>query len=142
MRISDWSSDVCSSDLGGGIFGGQTHSQSPEGIFTHVSGLKTVIPSTPYDPKGLLIAAIEDNDPTIFFEPKRTYNDPFDGSWDRPATYLSGHQGGEVPLGYYRIPLGTAKVVAADAGLPFFAFGYMTHVRSSDGQGTGLADRL
>ncbi|MET0362553.1 MAG: alpha-ketoacid dehydrogenase subunit beta, partial [Sphingobium sp.] len=45
------------SPFGGGIFGGQTHSQSPEGIFTHVSGLKTVIPSTPYDAKGLLISA-------------------------------------------------------------------------------------
>ena len=51
------------SPFGGGIFGGQTHSQSPEGIFTHVSGIKTVIPSTPYDAKGLLIAAIEDDDP-------------------------------------------------------------------------------
>ncbi|MFM1982672.1 MAG: hypothetical protein RJB22_1391, partial [Pseudomonadota bacterium] len=50
------------SPFGGGIFGGQTHSQSPEGIFTHVAGLKTVIPSTPYDAKGLLLAAIEDND--------------------------------------------------------------------------------
>src|SRR3546814_5291029 len=67
------------SPFGGGIFGGQTHSQSPEGIFTHVSGIKTVIPSTPYDAKGLLIAAIEDNDPVIFFEPKRIYNGPFDG---------------------------------------------------------------
>jgi len=54
------------SPMGGGIFGGQTHSQSPEGIFTHVSGLKTVVPSTPYDAKGLLIASIEDNDPVIF----------------------------------------------------------------------------
>ncbi|MBU0668865.1 MAG: alpha-ketoacid dehydrogenase subunit beta, partial [Alphaproteobacteria bacterium] len=62
--------------FGGGIFGGQTHSQSPEAIFAHVSGLKTVIPSTPYDAKGLLIAAIEDNDPVIFFEPKRIYNGP------------------------------------------------------------------
>ena len=59
------------SPFGGGIFGGQTHSQSPESIFTHVSGLKTVIPSTPYDAKGLLLAAIEDNDPVLFFEPKR-----------------------------------------------------------------------
>eukprot|EP01035_Chromulina_nebulosa_P062814 gene62814-biopygen45796 len=41
------------SPFGGGIFGGQTHSQSPEGIFTHVSGIKTIIPSTPYDAKGL-----------------------------------------------------------------------------------------
>ena len=59
------------SPFGGGIFGGQTHSQSPESLFTHVAGLKTVIPSTPYDAKGLLIAAIEDPDPVVFFEPKR-----------------------------------------------------------------------
>ena len=54
---------VIRTPYGGGIFGGQTHSQSPEALFTHVAGLKTVIPSTPYDAKGLLIAAIEDNDP-------------------------------------------------------------------------------
>ena len=64
---------------GGGIFGGQTHSQSPESLFTHIAGLKIVIPSNPYDAKGLLIAAIEDDDPVIFFEPKRIYNGPFDG---------------------------------------------------------------
>src|SRR5476651_1656505 len=54
---------VVRSPYGGGIFGGQTHSQSPEAIFAHVAGLKTVIPSTPYDAKGLLLAAIADNDP-------------------------------------------------------------------------------
>ena len=70
---------------GGGIFGGQTHSQSPEAMFTHVAGLTTVVPSTPYDAKGLLIAAIEDNDPVVFFEPKRIYNGPFDGYYDRPT---------------------------------------------------------
>src|SRR6202162_1929546 len=59
------------SPYGGGIFGGQTHSASPEAIFAHVSGLKTVIPSTPFDAKGLLITAILDNDPVIFLEPKR-----------------------------------------------------------------------
>src|SRR5579862_4474531 len=85
------------SPFGGGIFGGQTHSQSPEGIFTHVSGLKTVIPSTPYDAKGLLIAAIEDPDPVIFFEPKRIYNGPFDGHYDTPATSWANHPAGEVP---------------------------------------------
>src|SRR5215475_5045032 len=62
---------------GGGIFGGQTHSQSPEALFTHVCGLKTVVPSNPIDAKGLLIAAIEDPDPVIFLEPKRLYNGPF-----------------------------------------------------------------
>jgi 2-oxoisovalerate dehydrogenase E1 component beta subunit len=51
---------------GGGIYGGQTHSQSPEAIFTQVCGLRTVMPSTPYDAKGLLISAIESNDPVIF----------------------------------------------------------------------------
>ena len=56
---------------GGGIRGGQTHSQSPEGIFTHVSGIKVVMPSNPYDAKGLLISSIEAEDPVVFFEPKR-----------------------------------------------------------------------
>ncbi len=50
---------------GGGIYGGQTHSQSPEALFTHVAGLTTVVPSNPVDAKGLLIAAIEDDDPVI-----------------------------------------------------------------------------
>ena len=116
------------SPFGGGIFGGQTHSQSPEGIFTHVSGVKTVIPSTPYDAKGLLIAAIEDNDPTIFFEPKRIYNGPFNGHWDRPTQNWSQHPAGEVPTGYYRIPLGTAEVVRPGEALTVLAYGTMVHV--------------
>ena len=116
------------SPFGGGIFGGQTHSQSPEGIFTHVSGIKTVIPSTPYDAKGLLIAAIEDNDPTIFFEPKRIYNGPFDGHWDRPTQNWSQHPAGEVPNGYYKIDLGKAKVVRAGEALTVLAYGTMVHV--------------
>src|SRR6185503_6129279 len=70
---------VIRTPYGGGIFGGQTHSQSPESLFTHIAGLKVVIPSTPHDAKGLLIAAVEDPDPVIFFEPKRIYNGPFDG---------------------------------------------------------------
>ena len=59
------------SPYGGGIFGGQTHNQSPEAIFAHITGLKTVIPSNPFDAKGLLIASIECDDPVIFLEPKR-----------------------------------------------------------------------
>jgi 2-oxoisovalerate dehydrogenase E1 component beta subunit len=70
---------------GGGIYGGQTHSQSPEALFTHVCGLRTVMPSNPYDAKGLLIAAIECDDPVIFLEPKRLYNGPFDGHHDQPV---------------------------------------------------------
>ena len=53
---------------GGGIWGGQTHSQSPEALFTHVCGLRTVLPSNPYDAKGLLISSIENDDPVIFLE--------------------------------------------------------------------------
>ncbi|MDE1916456.1 MAG: alpha-ketoacid dehydrogenase subunit beta [Sphingomonadales bacterium] len=116
------------SPFGGGIFGGQTHSQSPEGIFTHCSGLKTVIPSTPYDAKGLLIAAIEDNDPVLFFEPKRLYNGPFHGHYDRPAKGWAGHADADVPEGYYRIDLGKARVVREGADLTILTYGTMVHV--------------
>jgi len=116
------------SPMGGGIFGGQTHSQSPEAIFTHVAGLKTVIPATPYDAKGLLIAAIEDNDPVVFFEPKRLYNGPFNGYWDKPAQNWSQHPAGAVPTGYYRIPLGQANVVREGEALTILAYGTMVHV--------------
>jgi len=116
------------SPFGGGIFGGQTHSQSPEGIFTHVSGLKTVIPATPYDAKGLLIAAIEDNDPVIFFEPKRIYNGPFDGYWDRPAQNWTQHPDALVPTGYYKIPLGKARIAREGEALTIIAYGTMVHV--------------
>ena len=102
---------VIRSPYGGGIFGGQTHSQSVEALFAHVAGVKTVIPSTPYDAKGLLIAAIEDNDPVLFFEPKRIYNGPFDGFFDRPLTPWAKHPASEVPEDYYRIEIGKAAVV-------------------------------
>jgi 2-oxoisovalerate dehydrogenase E1 component beta subunit len=116
------------SPFGGGIFGGQTHSQSPEGIFTHVSGLKTVIPSTPYDAKGLLISAIEDNDPVLFFEPKRIYNGPFNGHWDRPAKSWAGHPAAMVPEGHYTVPLGKAAVTRAGEALTILTYGTMVHV--------------
>ena len=64
---------------GGGIKGGHHHSQSPEAQFTHTPGLKVVYCSNPYNAKGLLTAAIECNDPVIFFEPKRCYRGPFYG---------------------------------------------------------------
>ena len=82
---------VIRSPYGGGIFGGQTHCQSPEAFFAHMPGIKTVIPSNPYDAKGLLIAAIEDPDPVVFFEPKRIYNGPFDGFYERPVTPWAKH---------------------------------------------------
>ncbi|WP_301183117.1 alpha-ketoacid dehydrogenase subunit beta [Sphingomonas quercus] len=116
------------SPFGGGIFGGQTHSQSPEAIFAHVAGLKTVIPSNPYDAKGLLIAAIEDNDPVIFFEPKRIYNGPFDGHYDRPVQPWSRHPASEVPEGHYTVPLGKAAVVRGGEAVTILAYGTMVHV--------------
>lgn len=116
------------SPFGGGIFGGQTHSQSPESLFTHVAGLKTVIPSTPYDAKGLLIAAIEDNDPVIFFEPKRIYNGPFDGFYDKPVQPWSKHPDSVVPEGYYRVELGKANVVRQGEAFTILVYGTMVHV--------------
>jgi len=119
------------SPFGGGIFGGQTHSQSPEALFTHVAGLKTVVPSTPYDAKGLLIAAIEDNDPVIFFEPKRIYNGPFDGYYDRPTQPWSKHPDSAVPEGYYSIPLGKARQVREGQDFTVLAYGTMVHVATA-----------
>ena len=116
------------SPFGGGIFGGQTHSQSPEAIFTHVAGLKTVIPATPHDAKGLLIAAIEDNDPVIFFEPKRIYNGPFTGYYDEPVEPWKRHADSIVPEGHYRIELGKARIVRDGAALTVLAYGTMVHV--------------
>src|SRR6188768_2728325 len=124
--------------FGGGIFGGQTHSQSPEGIFTHVAGLKTVIPSNPYDAKGLLIAAIEDNDPVIFFEPKRIYNGPFDGHWDKPTRNWSQHPASAVPEDYYRIPLGVAAVVRAGEAVTILTYGTMVHVALGVAEESGI----
>jgi 2-oxoisovalerate dehydrogenase E1 component beta subunit len=113
---------------GGGIFGAQTHSQSPEALFTHVAGLKTVIPSNPADAKGLLIAAIEDDDPVIFLEPKRLYNGPFDGHHDRPIVPWSQHALGETPDGYYTVPIGRAAVRREGSDVTVLAYGTMVHV--------------
>ncbi|WP_084584664.1 alpha-ketoacid dehydrogenase subunit beta [Sphingomonas azotifigens] len=126
------------SPYGGGIFGGQTHSQSPEGIFTHVSGIKTVIPSTPYDAKGLLIAAIEDNDPVLFLEPKRIYNGPFDGHYDRPAKNWTAHPASEVPEGYYRVELGKATTVREGEAVTILCYGTMVHVVASTVEELGV----
>ena len=113
---------------GGGIRGGQTHSQSPEGIFTHVCGVKIVMPSNPYDAKGLLIAAIEDNDPVIFFEPKRIYNGPFDGKPDKAAVSWAAHSQGEVPDGHYTVPIGKARIVRPGQAATLITYGTMVHV--------------
>jgi 2-oxoisovalerate dehydrogenase E1 component beta subunit len=113
---------------GGGIFGGQTHSQSPEALFTHVCGLKVIVPSNPYDAKGLLIAAIEDPDPVMFLEPKRLYNGPFDGHHEKPVTPWSKHDLGEVPEGHYSIPIGKAEIRRPGSAVTVIAYGTMVHV--------------
>lgn len=123
---------------GGGIFGGQTHSQSPEALFTHVAGLKTVMPSNPYDAKGLLIAAIEDDDPVIFLEPKRVYNGPFDGHHDQPLQPWSSHPLGDVPAGHYRIPLGEAAVRRDGSDLTVITYGTMVFVALAAANETGI----
>ncbi len=123
---------------GGGIYGGQTHSQSPEALFTHVTGLKTVVPSNPRDAKGLLISAIEDNDPVIFLEPKRLYSGPFDGYHDRPVQPWSKHGLSEVPDGYYSVPLGEAAVVREGSAVTVLCYGTMVHVALAAAEATGI----
>lgn len=96
---------------GGGIRGGHYHSQSPEAYFIHTPGLKVVIPSNPYDAKGLLISAIRDNDPVIFMEPKRLY---------RAVR-------GDVPEGDYSVELGKAATVRSGSDVTLIAYGSMVH---------------
>ena len=133
-----WAPITVRSPYGGGIFGGQTHSQSPEAIFAHITGLKTVIPSNPYDAKGLLLAAIEDDDPVIFLEPKRLYNGPFDGRHDQPVQSWAGHAKADVPPDHYTIPLGVASVVRPGRNATVLAYGTMVHVALAAVEESGL----
>jgi|TARA_B110000208_G_scaffold133453_1_gene161527 2-oxoisovalerate dehydrogenase E1 component beta subunit len=123
---------------GGGIYGGQTHSQSPEALFTHVAGLKVVMPSNPRDAKGLLLASIEDPDPVIFLEPKRLYNGPFDGHHDRPVTPWKAHELGDVDEGYHTVPLGKASVFREGAAVTVLAYGTMVFVAEAAANETGI----
>ncbi len=102
---------VVRTPYGGGIKGGHYHSQSPEAHFIHTAGLKVVVPSNPYDAKGLLISAIRDPDPVLFFEPKRVY---------RAAK-------GEVPEGVDAVPLGKAAVTREGSQVTIVAWGAMWH---------------
>ncbi len=129
---------VIRSPYGGGIFGGQTHSQSPEALFAHVAGLKVVIPSNPYDAKGLLISAIEDDDPVVFFEPKRIYNGPFDGFYERPVTPWAKHPAADVPDGHYTVPIGKAAVARAGEAVTILAYGTMVHVAIATAEAEGI----
>jgi len=95
--------------IGRGWGQGPQHSQSLQSWFAHVPGLKVVMPTTPYDAKGLLIASIEDNSPVIFIEHRWLYN-------------ISG----EVPEEVYRVPLGNARVIREGNDLTIASTSYMT----------------
>jgi len=123
---------------GGGIYGGQTHSQSPEALFTHVCGLRTVMPSNPYDAKGLLIASIECDDPVIFLEPKRLYNGPFDGHHERPVVPWTGHPLAEVPDGHYTVPLASCAVFRPGTAVTVLTYGTMVWVAEAAARETGI----
>ncbi len=106
----DWSVPmVIRAPYGGGIGGGLYHSQSLEAFFTHVPGLKVVIPSNPADAKGLLKSAVRDPNPVLFFEPKKGYR------------LIRG----EVPDGEYTVPIGPARVSREGRDLSVFAYGMM-----------------
>lgn len=92
---------------GGGINAIEHHSESPEALFAHIPGMKVVAPSTPYDAKGLLISAIESDDPVIFMEPKRIY---------RAIKQ-------EVPEEKFSIPIGKAKVLKEGTDVTVISFG-------------------
>jgi len=93
--------------IGGGIHAPELHSDSPEAIYAHTPGLKVVMPSSPYDAKGLLISAIRDPDPVIFFEPKRIYR-----------AFRE-----EVPEDEYTVPIGKAKIVEEGTDLTVVSWG-------------------
>ncbi len=103
---------VIRTPYGGGIRGGHYHSQSGEVYFAHTPGLKVVIPATPHDTKGLLLASIRDPDPVIFMEPKRVY---------RAVK-------GEVPEEDYTVPLGEATIAREGSDVSLYAYGAMLHV--------------
>jgi 2-oxoisovalerate dehydrogenase E1 component beta subunit len=102
---------VIRTPVGGGIRGGLYHSQSPESLFIHVAGLKVVCPSNPHDAKGLLLSAIRDPDPVLFFEPKRIY---------RAAK-------GDVSESDYTVPLSKAAVVREGSQVTVIAWGAMLY---------------
>lgn len=109
---NDWSAPITiRAPYGGGVHGALYHSQSVEAIFANQPGLKIVMPSTPYDVKGLLKAAIRDNDPVLFFEHKRAYR------------LLKG----EVPAEDYVLPIGKADVKREGQDITVITYGLCVH---------------
>ncbi|HEY7063943.1 MAG TPA: alpha-ketoacid dehydrogenase subunit beta [Chloroflexota bacterium] len=102
---------VIRAPYGAGVHGALYHSQSVEAFFCHVPGLKVVTPATPYDAKGLLKAAIRDEDPVLFFEHKRTYR----------------RIRGEVPDDDYIVPIGVAEVKRVGTNVSVITYGAMVH---------------
>ena len=109
---------VIRTPYGGGIRGGHYHSQSPEAMFIHTAGLKVVVPSNPYDAKGLLLSCLRQNDPVLFMEPKRIYR----------------ASRGDVPAEDYTIPLGEAKVVREGEQVTLIAYGAMVPIAEEAAQ--------
>jgi 2-oxoisovalerate dehydrogenase E1 component beta subunit len=101
-----------------------------------------VMPSNPYDAKGLLISAIESDDPVIFFEPKRIYNGPFDGDPHKPAVPWGTHPKGEVPEGHFSVPIGRAEIVQDGDDLTIVTYGTMVHVSEAAARGLGLSAEI
>ncbi len=123
---------------GGGIRGGQTHSMSPEAFFTQIPGVQVVMPSNPYDAKGLLISAIESDDPVIFLEPKRLYNGPFDGDPGKALETWGKHPKGEVPEEHYSLPIGKAEVVCEGNDVSIITYGTLVHVALAAAEREGI----
>jgi 2-oxoisovalerate dehydrogenase E1 component subunit beta len=124
----EWSAPLTlRAPCGGGIRGGLFHSQSPEAYYTHTPGLCVVMPSNPYDAKGLLISSVESNDPVVFLEPKRLYRGPFDGNPEKVPPWRD-QPAAEVPEGHYRVPLGKAAVVREGEDVTVISWGTMVHV--------------
>jgi 2-oxoisovalerate dehydrogenase E1 component beta subunit len=116
---------------GGGVHGALYHSQSVEAFFAHIPGLKVVIPSTPYDARGLLRTSIRDDDPVLFFEPKKMYRSVR----------------GDVPDGDYTIPIGKANVTREGSDVTLIAYGLMAQyaleaaeILASDGVNAEVVD--
>lgn len=95
---------------GGGIGAAEHHSESTESIYAHTPGVKVVVPSTPYDAKGMLLQAIDDPDPVVFLEPIRLYRAVKE----------------EIPDGHYRVPLGLARVLVPGDEVTIITYGAMT----------------
>jgi 2-oxoisovalerate dehydrogenase E1 component beta subunit len=96
------------------------------------------MPSNPYDAKGLLISAIENDDPVIFLEPKRLYNGPFDGHHDRPIVPWSKHPLGDVPDGHYTVPLESARIFRPGNDVTVLAYGTMVFVSEAAANESGV----